>query len=201
MRLVTTHDWREPVDVDHIAAIRRDAWRHAVGGVVHLVLEVLAYALDEAAEGSTREICVTLHPDGSVSVADDGRGTDTRRDSEGVWVVKPVIATRDVRFFGEPSAPSLPDGLPREGMSVVAALTAWLVHTNVRHDTAWSARYEKGVPVGLPVSVGAGGPTGTIVHLMPDPTIFDDHLDVDSLSASIATIEGPATIHLVDERA
>lgn len=50
--------------------------------------------------------------------AGGGRGTDTRFDSRGVAVKKPVMATRDPRFFDHPD-----HGYPRRGMSVVAALS------------------------------------------------------------------------------
>ena len=165
---------------------------------------MLAYALDEAAEGATRSIEIVVHADRSFSVVDDGRGTDTRRDTDGTWVVKPVMATRDLRFFDVPDAPLLPDGLPRSGMSVVAALSSWLVHTNVRAEGAWSARYEHGLPVGRPVAVAAGvrtgTGTGTSVHVMPDVALVGGSLDVDRLRAVVAGLGSSATIRLLDER-
>lgn len=93
----------------------------------HLVLEAVAHAADEAEAKGEGRCTVTLHADGSVSVADDGRGTDTRFDAHGRPVKKPVVATKDLRFFDHPDAQLLPDGHPRRGMSVVAALTEWLV--------------------------------------------------------------------------
>ncbi|WP_200938108.1 hypothetical protein [Aeromicrobium sp. Root472D3] len=168
---------------------------------MHLVLEVLAYALDEAVDGTTRTIDVVLHADRSVSVVDDGRGTDTRQDADGTWVVKPVMATRDLRFFGVPEAPLLPDGLPRCGMSVVAALSAWLEHTNVRSDGSWSARYVRGLPDGRPEAAAARGPGGTTVRFLPDPDVFGgDAVDVDLLRRRLlATVDSPTTVTLRDE--
>jgi topoisomerase-4 subunit B len=195
--LVTSHDWREPVDVNHIASIRADVLHHARGGVMHLVLEVLAYALDEAADGSTRTIDVSVPGDGSITVRDDGRGTDTRRDDDGTWVVKPVMATRDLRFFGVADGPVLPDGLPRWGMSVVAALSERLVHTNRRAEGAWTATYERGMPVGRPEAVASAGPTGTTVCFVPDADVFGDRaVDIDALRHVLASVESPATITL-----
>jgi DNA gyrase subunit B len=75
----TTHDWSITVDASHLAHIRRDPAVFAPGGVRHLVLEVVAYAADEA-EASGGGCAVTFCRDGSVSVSDDGRGTDTRHD-------------------------------------------------------------------------------------------------------------------------
>ena len=80
----TTHDWSRAVDTDHLDEIRTNAGAFAAGGPVRLVLEVLAYPVDEAVEGRTTRIRVVLHADGSVSVADDGRGTESRVDADGV---------------------------------------------------------------------------------------------------------------------
>lgn len=143
----TTHDWTASVDVEHLQTVRRGARALAPSGVLHLVFEVLAYAADEAASNGGGSATVTLVADGSVRVVDDGRGTDTRRDKVGVVVKKPVMATPDLRFFDDPSAQSLPDGHPRRGMSVVAALSEWLLHENRRLDGAWQQRYEQGIPV------------------------------------------------------
>ena len=73
----TTHDWGSELDVRHLERIRQGPAEFAPGGVVHLALEVLAYAADEAERGSGHAV-VTLHADGSISVADNGRGTDPR---------------------------------------------------------------------------------------------------------------------------
>ncbi|MEW2306632.1 ATP-binding protein [Streptomyces sp. NPDC006655] len=164
----TTHDWSGAVDADHLSRIRQDPALFAPGGPEHLVLEVVAYAADEAASRGGGRCLVTLHTDGSVSVADDGRGTDTRVDEHGQVVKKPVMATKDLRFFDHPETERLPDGHPRRGMSVVAALSTWLIHTNRRLDGSWTQRYEHGVPVTGLEPVEADGTTGTSVRFLPD---------------------------------
>ncbi|MDX3799316.1 ATP-binding protein [Streptomyces sp. AK04-3B] len=163
----TTHDWASTVDLDHLARIRRVPQAFAPGGPAHLILEVVAYAADEASHRAGGRCRVTLHRDGSVSVADDGRGTDTRVDVHGRTVKKPVMASKDLRFFDLPDAERLPDGHPRRGMSVVAALSEWLVHTNRRHHGAWTQRYEHGVPVSDLDPIDTDGTTGTLVHFLP----------------------------------
>jgi hypothetical protein len=55
-------------------------------GALHLVLEVLAYAADEAQHTGSGKAVITAHADGSVPIADDGRGTDTRMDDAGRMV-------------------------------------------------------------------------------------------------------------------
>ncbi|WP_327260511.1 ATP-binding protein [Streptomyces sp. NBC_01232] len=163
----TTHDWADTVDADHLGRIRREPGEFAPGGPGHLVLEVVAYAADEAASRGGGRCVVTLHADGSVSVQDDGRGTDTRVDEHGRVVKKPVMATKDLRFFDHPEAERLPDGHPRRGMSTVAALSEWLIHTNRRLNGSWSRRYEHGVPVTGLESVETDGTTGTCVRFLP----------------------------------
>ena len=163
----TTHDWARTVESEHLAQVRRDPDVFAPGGTTHLILEVLAYAADEAGwTGTTGRCVVTLHDDGSVSVADHGRGTDTRHDGEGQPIKKPVMATKDLRFFDFPDAQQLPDGHPRRGMSTVAALSPWLVHTNRRRNGAWTQRYEHGVPVTGLLSIPDQDTTGTTVHFL-----------------------------------
>ncbi|WP_246843349.1 ATP-binding protein [Allokutzneria sp. NRRL B-24872] len=162
-----THDWAGDVDVDHLARIRRAPEEFAPGGAAHLVLEVLAYAAEEAETRRDGRARVTWHPDGSISVADNGRGTDTRVDGRGRTVKKPIMATKDLRFFDLPGAQLLPDGHPRRGMSVVAALSEWLAHTNRRHNGSWTQRYEHGIPVTDLIPIADDGTTGTTVHFRP----------------------------------
>lgn len=166
----TTHDWARDLDVEHLAGVRARLGRSgAAGGRRHLVLEVLAYAAEEAQSlGRTGVAVVTARPDGMVTVADDGRGTDTRRDAHGGVVRKPVMATPDVRFQDEAAAPRLPDGLPRRGISTVAALSSELVHVNHRADGSWSQTYRHGIPDGELVAVRPRGASGTGVSFVTD---------------------------------
>jgi topoisomerase IV subunit B len=160
-----THDWSADPDLGHLAEIRRRSGFYAPDGVLHLVHEVLAYVNDES-EFSGRSACeVRLFTDGSVSVTDQGRGTDTHRRAEKT-VRKPIMSTRDLRFFDAADPPLLPDGTARRGMSVVAALSTWLVHTNRRPEGAWVQRYERGLPVSDLVSVPVNGKTGTSVNFL-----------------------------------
>lgn len=80
------------------------------------MFEVLAYAADEAQSNSGGRATVAFEHDGSVSVEDDGRGTNTRRADDGHVIRKPVMATRDLRFLDDPGAQLLPDGHPTRGI-------------------------------------------------------------------------------------
>ena len=169
----STHDWTSAVDHDHLDAIRAQAARYGAGGPAHLVLEVLAYAEEEAAAlGRVGRAVLTRHTDGSLSVADDGRGTAIRRGGDGQIVRKPVMSTQDLRFFAASDPPLLPDELPRRGMSTVAALCHWLEHTNRRSEGSWTQRYVRGVPGTELVELPGTGETGTTVRFLPDRSLI-----------------------------
>ena len=158
----------------------------AAGGTTHLILEVLAYAAEEVeSTGSSGRCRVTLRADGSVSVEDNGRGTDTRCDVDGELVKKPIMATKDLRFFDFPDAQQLPDGHPRRGMSTVSALCPWLVHTNRRHNGTWTQRYEYGLPASGLLAIPDEDDTGTTVHFLP----ADGVRSMDEVSASASEAE------------
>lgn len=187
------------MDAGHLARIRRDPAAFAPGGVRHLVLEVVAYAADEAQAGGGGRCVVTLCRDGSVSVSDDGRGTDARR-ADGRLVKKPVMSSKDLRFFDSPGTPVLPDGYPRRGLSVVAALSEWLVHVNRRRDGAWVQRYEHGVAVTGLEPVPGSGATGTTVHFRPDPTVRASGARAVLDAAQLAASWQGLSIEICDER-
>jgi topoisomerase IV subunit B len=81
------------------------------------------------------------------------------------------MTSKDLRFFDCPGAQLLADGHPRRGMSVVAALSEWLVHTSRRREGAWSQRYEHGIPVSPLMEIAGDGTTGTTIHFLPDPSL------------------------------
>ncbi|WP_265443068.1 ATP-binding protein [Flexivirga meconopsidis] len=187
----TTHDWSVTVDRAHLEAIRARPQTYALGGVRHLILEVLAYADDEARSIGRRGVAVvTTHPDGSISIADGGRGTDTRRDKAGRIIRKPVMSSKDVRFFDDPGRPLLPDGLPRWGMSVVAAVSTVLVHENRRSEGSWAQGYEHGIPAAGLTELPGAGRTGTTVRFVPDLALPDP------ISPTPADLEGFAWLRV-----
>jgi DNA gyrase subunit B len=163
--VTTTHEWSKDVDYAHLDDARRAVGDINTPEIVHMILEILSYADDEAAARGTSGHAVVRVGASEISVTDDGRGTDTRRDRDGSVVRKPVMATKDVRFYGNDAAPLLPDGARRRGMSTVAAVCPELVHENQRVDGAWSQTYEYGVPTKALAEVEGDRKTGTTVRL------------------------------------
>lgn len=194
-----THDWTLPADLEHLARIRRDPGGYAPGGVLHLVLEVLAYAAEEAADAGAGRCTVTLGGDGSVTVSDDGRGTQTSDPAAGCPVRKPVMSTKDLRLFDLETPRLLPDGTSRRGISVVAALSRWLVHENRRDEGAWTQRYERGVPVTGLTPVPGDGTTGTSVCFLPDAGLLALPPSLEALSDAVSAWEH-LTVDVHDER-
>lgn len=174
----TTHDWAASVDHRHLAEVRERVAEFAPGGALHLILEAMADPAEEAASRGQGRCLVVLHRNGSVTVSDDGRGTDTRLRPDGTPVRKPVVATQDLRFFAAASPPALPDGHPRRGMSVVAALSSRLVHVNRRQGGAWCQAYEHGIPVTGLDPVDDDGTTGTTITFVPDPAVHPGVVDL-----------------------
>lgn len=191
--LRTTHDWSTDVDGSHLDRVRAEAVLRPPDPV-HLVLEVLAYPIDEAVDGLTRHVWVELHDDGSISVTDDGRGTDTRSDDNGAAVVKPVMATPDLRFFGRPDAPALADHVPRAGLSSVCAVSSWLEHVNRRATGSWSRQYVDGRPSGPTHSLAPDGTTGTSVRFLPDPALVPTRVDGVRLRRLVSGLPVPVDV-------
>jgi topoisomerase-4 subunit B len=141
----------------------------------HLVLEVVDNSVDEAVAGHCNAIDVTLHEDGAVTVADNGRGMPVDRHREGVSAVE-VILTRlhagakfsekDYRYSG---------GLHGVGVSVVNALSEDL-EVRVRRDgNEYRMTFAGGEPRAPLAVVGRVGQrnTGTSLRFKPDPRYFD----------------------------
>jgi len=144
-------------------------------GLHHLVYEVVDNSVDEALGGYCHEIDVKIHADGSVSVADDGRGIPVDihplHKRPAVEIVLTVLHAGG-KFDHE--SYSLSGGLHGVGVSVVNALSEWLEVEVKRNGRVYRQRFERGKAVD---SLSDGGPsesTGTIVRFKPDPEIFEE---------------------------
>mgnify|MGYP001189130838 CR=1 FL=1 len=178
-------------------------------GLHHLVWEIVDNSIDEALAGYCTRIDVRVHPDGSVSVDDDGRGMPVGvMEKYGRSAVEVVMTTLHAggKFGGQGYKVS--GGLHGVGVSVVNALSEWL-EVEVRRDGhVWSQRYERGFPVsGLEKVRGLkeGEPTGTRVRFKPDPEVFTETVEFsfDTLSRRFresAFLNRGLEIRLVDER-
>jgi DNA gyrase subunit B len=178
-------------------------------GLHHLVREIIDNSIDEALAGHCTEVLVTIHPDNSVTVTDDGRGMPVGKMAKyGKPAAEIIMTTLHAggKFGGEGYKVS--GGLHGVGASVVNALSEWLELEVRREGHVWSQRYERGFPKGALTKdrkLKKGEGTGTTVSFQPDPEVFTDTRDFsfDTLSRWFrewAFLNKGLKIRLVDER-
>jgi DNA gyrase subunit B len=144
-------------------------------GLHHLVYEVVDNAVDEAMAGHNGSIDVTIHPDNSVTVRDRGRGipVDVMADS-GLPALTVVLTKLHAggKFGGEGYKVS--GGLHGVGVSVVNALSEWLIAEVERDGRIYRQEFARGVPTGDMEPVGSSDETGTTISFLPDSEIFEE---------------------------
>lgn len=154
-------------------------------GLHHLVYEIVDNAVDEALAGYCDTINVSINPDNSVTVVDNGRGIPVGLNHKaGIPAVEVVFTILHAggKFGG--GGYKVSGGLHGVGASVVNALSEWL-EVEIYHDgQIYKQRYERGKVVYKLKVVGECEPdrTGTTVTFFPDAEIFDDTVfDYDTL--------------------
>jgi DNA gyrase subunit B len=174
-------------------------------GLHHLVYEVVDNSVDEALAGRNDRIEVTLHPDNSVTVRDFGSGipVDVMAD-QGRPALEVVLTKLHAggKFGGEGYKVS--GGLHGVGVSVVNALSEWLVAEVHRDGTVYRQEYERGVPKADMEVIGKTEETGTEISFLPDADIFEEvEFSVETLVQRLretAFLTKGLAIVLVDER-
>ncbi|MGH3088734.1 MAG: DNA topoisomerase (ATP-hydrolyzing) subunit B [Rubrobacteraceae bacterium] len=178
-------------------------------GLHHLVWEIVDNSIDEALAGYCDEILVTVHPDNSVSVTDDGRGMPVgKMDKYGKSAAEVIMTTLHAGGKFDGQGYKVSGGLHGVGASVVNALSEWLEVEVRREGHVWKQRYERGFPKtgmekGRKLKKGEG--TGTTINFMPDPEVFTETIEFsfDTISRRFresAFLNKGLRIRLVDGR-
>jgi DNA gyrase subunit B len=156
-------------------------------GLHHLVYEIVDNAVDEALAGYCTTIDVSINPDNSVTVIDDGRGIPTEiNKKKGISSVEVVFTILHAggKFGG--GGYKVSGGLHGVGASVVNALSEWLEVVVERDGKQFKQRYEKGKPVTPLEECGTSERTGTTVTFYPDREIFEETVfDYDTLKTRL----------------
>ncbi|WP_342576078.1 DNA topoisomerase IV subunit B [Solibacillus sp. FSL K6-1781] len=142
-------------------------------GLHHLVYEIVDNAVDEALAGYGNHIIVKIHEDNSISVRDHGRGMPTGMHKMGKPTPEIIFTVLHAGGkFGQ-GGYKTSGGLHGVGSSVVNALSSFLEVTIYRDNQIYRQRFEQG---GKPATsldmIGKTKETGTLVHFLPDPSIF-----------------------------
>ncbi|MEZ4416944.1 MAG: DNA topoisomerase (ATP-hydrolyzing) subunit B [Gemmatimonadota bacterium] len=174
-------------------------------GLHHLVYEVVDNSIDEAMAGYCTEVRVTIHPDDSVTVADDGRGIPVDiHPTEKVPGVELAMTTLHAGGKFDKSTYKVSGGLHGVGVSVVNALSEMLEVEIRRDGKVYKQRYRRGVKEHDLKEVGKSKETGTTVTFKPDAQIFTElRYNFDTLSnrlRELAFLNKGLRIVLEDER-
>lgn len=168
--------------LEGIEAVRRRPAMYigdtSVRGLHHLVYEVVDNSVDEAMAGYCTTIKVRIHSDGSISIADDGRGIPVDlHKTEKKPAVEVVLTTLHAGGKFDRRVYKVAGGLHGVGVSVVNALSEWLEVEIRRDGKVYHQRYEYGKPVTKLTVIGKSKTTGTKITFKPDPEIFKETTD------------------------
>ena len=145
-------------------------------GLHHLVYEVVDNSIDEALAGYAKNIRMSINPDGSITVVDDGRGIPVDLQPKYQKSAMEVVLT--ILHAGgkfDKDTYKVSGGLHGVGVSVVNALSKWLIAEVRRDGKIYRQIYDHGVPASGVEIVGEydDGITGTTIKFMPDDEIFE----------------------------
>lgn len=209
MEEVQSYEARDIQVLEGLEAVRRRPGMYIgstdVRGLHHLVYEVVDNSIDEALAGACDRVEISIHPDGSVTVVDNGRGIPVEIHEQTGKSALEVVHTilHSGAKFGA-GGYKVASGLHGVGVSAVNALSEWLEVEVKRDGKLYTQRYERGVPVTPVKAIGKAEGTGTKTTFLPDSEIIQTfNYKFDALVQrfrEMAFLTRGLTIHFLDER-
>ncbi len=176
-----------------------------VKGLHHLAVEIVDNSIDEALAGYCKNIFVVINEDGSLTVEDDGRGIPCGiHKKEKISAVELCLTKLHAggKFGG--GGYKISGGLHGVGLSVVNALSEWLVVEVFQDGKHHYQKYHRGIPEERLKVIADADHTGTKVTFMPDAEIFEtvewEYERLRNRLREVAYLNKGITINLKDNR-
>ncbi len=204
-----TYDESEIKVLEGLEAVRKRPGMYigttSAAGLHHLVWEIVDNSVDEALAGFCTKIKVTVHPDNSVTVEDNGRGIPVgRHPQKKIPTLEVVLTILHAGGKFDNQAYKVSGGLHGVGVSVVNALSRKLVAQVKRDGNVYEMQFERGKTTEKMKVVGKSKTTGTTITFWPDDMIFETTTyDYDTLHDRLqetAFLNRNLKIVLTDER-
>jgi DNA gyrase subunit B len=177
---------------------------HDGSGLHHLVWEVVDNGVDEHLAGHCNTLSLTIHPNNSITVEDDGRGIPVGMHAKGVSAAEVVMTVLHAGGKFDNDSYKVSAGLHGVGVSAVNAVSEWLKMEIRRDGKVWYQEYKQGVPQAPLAELGKAQRTGTKITFKPDTSIFTNtRFSFDTLNnrlREISFLNAGLTIELTDER-